>query len=311
MKVQRILGSPAFIMLGVAIARTMPARFAYWLARKVARGMARRRAPLFLTVRANLSRVVGPEVDEGGLRAMVENAIYHAGCTYYDMFRRSQRDYQQGRVTVRVDPDEWASVEAALRDGRGTLLVGPHMSNFDLAAQWIAAQGIEMYGLSLAGPDLGTRVVNALRRRRGFMVTPIDFQSLRMAVTHLREGGIVITGVDRPVSEIQEPILFFDAPARLPMGHIRLALHTDSRVVVACCVQDPDGCYAVRLAPPIEMETTGYRAHDIRHNARRVLDVIEGMIREVPEQWLMFMPVWSEENALEPRQHVSGLLQVP
>lgn len=298
MRLQRVLGSPPCIMLGVAIARSMPARFAYWLSRRLAWLIAHRRTHLFLTLRANLARVVGPQASTGQLDAMAENALCHAGCTYYDMFRRSQKDYQTGRVTVRIDPGAWESVAATLRDGRGTIIVGPHMSNFDLAAQWISAQGIEIDGLSLAAPDLGTQVVNVLRRRRGFMVTPIDFRSLRTAVARLRAGGIVVTGVDRPVSEASEPILFFGAPARLPTGHIRLAMQTGSRVIAGCCVQDPDGRYTVRLAPPMEMETTGNRSRDVRYNAERVLGVIEGMIREAPEQWLMFVPVWRDEDAL-------------
>jgi KDO2-lipid IV(A) lauroyltransferase len=145
-------------------------------------------------------------------------------------------------------------------------------------------------------PDLGTRVVNWLRTRRGILMTPIDLRSLRLAVERLRKGGVVMTGVDRPVSRDDEPIQFFDAPARMPTGHVRLALQTGARVVVACCLQDPDGKYALRLGPPLEMETTGNRAEDVRHNARRVLAIIEDMIRQAPDQWLMFVPVWPDAS---------------
>lgn len=293
MKAQDILGSPPFIMLAVAIARAMPARFAYWLSRTIARGMARRRNHMFSTMRANLAHVVS-QASAHELDAMAEAALSHAGCTYFDMFHLSLEDYLQGRVALRIDPDEWATVEKTLQDERGTVLVGPHMSNFDLAAQWIAGQGYEMQALSLADPNGGTRVVNTLRRNRGIIMTPIDMPSLRLAVKRLREGGVILTGVDRSVSEKDEPIHFFDAPARLPTGHVRLALQTHSRVVVACCVQDPDGCYAVKLAPPLEMETTGDRAYDLLHNTRRVLAIIEDMIRLAPEQWLMFVPVWRD-----------------
>jgi len=44
------------------------------------------------------------------------------------------------------------------------------------------------------------------------------------------------------------------------------------------------------------METTGDRAQDVRHNVRRVLAIIEEMIRQAPDQWLMFVPVWPENQ---------------
>jgi KDO2-lipid IV(A) lauroyltransferase len=297
MKAQDILGSPPFVMLGMAISRTLPPRPVYWLAGRIARYMAWRRNTMFSIVRENLAHLE-PDLDDAGLDAMAEQAIYHAGCTYFDMFRLTMDDYRRGRAQVRINPDEWALARDALMGERGTIIVGPHLSNFDLAAQWFAAQGLEIQALSLAEPDMGTRVLNRLRQHRGVTMTPVAMNALRLAVARLRRGGVVMTGVDRPVSSRDEPIPFFGAPARLPTGYARLALQTNSCIVVACCVQDADGCYAIHIAPPLEMERTGRgRDEDERHNALRVLSVIERMIRMAPSQWLMFVPVWRPEDA--------------
>ncbi|HUV94676.1 MAG TPA: hypothetical protein VMX14_07610 [Anaerolineae bacterium] len=297
MRYQTDPGSPPFVLLAIVLARILPRRLGYWVARKVSKRMSQRRSQMFRTLRANLAHVVGSAIGDGDLDALAESALYHAGCTYVDMFRATVDDYRSGCVQVRVDPKEWALARQATLDERGTVVVGAHMSNFDLAAQWLAARGIEMQALSLTRPSSGTRVINWLRRRRGIVVTPIDVRSLRMALTRLRRGGVVLTGVDRPVSEDDEPILFFGAPARLPVGHVRLAMQTGSRVLVACCVQEPDGQYGVRFSAPLEMERTGDRVKDIGHNCRRVLAILEEMIRQAPDQWLMFAPVWPEDDA--------------
>ena len=295
MKAQDILGSPPFVLLGVAIARTMPRRAGYWLARQVARIMARRRNQFFCTIRANLRHVVGPGASAPELDDLAERAIGHAGRTYFDMFRTTLQDVRQGQVPLRVDPAEWDSGRRAFADERGVILVGPHMSNFDLAMQWFESQGVGMQVLGLADPNAGTQMLNWLRRRRGVEVTPIGLTSLRQAVTRLRQGGVVTTGVDRPVSVEDEPVPFFDAPARLPTGHIRLALRTGALIMVTACLQHPDASYSVRIMPALEMEVSGNRERDVRHNARRVLAVIEGLVRQAPEQWLMFVPVWPED----------------
>lgn len=298
MKLHRIFGTPPFVALGIAITRILPPKAGYWIARQGARNMARRRSLLFRTVRENLRHVVGDEVTEEQLDALAERAIAHAGHTYVDMFRRSVQDYSRAEQQI-VAPmsADWARTEEILRDERGTIIAAIHMSNFDLAAQWVAAQGYEIQALSLPNPNVGTRLLNALRRRRGLVVTPISAAALRTAMMRLRAGGIVATGVDRPTPDNGEILSFFGAPARLSIGYVRLAQQTNSRILVASCRQEANGRYGIHIAPPIEPDKTENREQDARRTAQRVLAICEEMIRQAPEQWLMFVPVWQEGGA--------------
>ncbi|MFH1084707.1 MAG: hypothetical protein V1772_02940 [Chloroflexota bacterium] len=296
MKVQCILGTPPFMLLGITIARLLPRRWADALCRRLARDMARRRNTLFRTLRANHRHVLGPGLDDEALDRHTERALYYLGRTYVDILRATVRDFETGRLGVRVATQaEHDRILADLRDPRGTVLVGPHLSSFDLAAQWLAYNGFELQMLSLANPDAGTRFLNWFRQRRGLLMTPIGVQALRQGVRRLRQGGIVVTGVDRRISDDDPPVPFFDAPARMPTGHVRLALQTGAHVLVACCLQEPDGRYRLMAAPALEMERTGDRERDVAHNVRRVLAICEEMIRLAPEQWLMLLPVWEED----------------
>lgn len=302
MKAQDILSSPPFIALGIALSRNLPTRATYGIARWVARHMARKETILYRTIMANLAHVLGQagrspdgtpaELDADELARRAEDVIYLAGQGYVDMFRARPRDLQSGRLAVRVNQDEWERGLRAIKGDRGTVLVGPHISNFDLIAQWLAAQHIDMQVLSLAHPDAGNRVMNHLRRARDIHVTPIDTHSLREAVARLRGGGLVVTGVDRPDPGYEDCLPFFGRPARLPTGHVRLALQTESQVLAACCYRDPDDVYSIRISEPLDMERVGGRRANVAHNARRVLAVIEEMILRAPDQWMMFLPVW-------------------
>ena len=290
MRAHDILGSPPGVMLGLLIGRTAPPSFGYWLARRVARWMRRHRYEMFRTLRQNLSHVV-PEADDAALDDLAEEAVFHAGCSYFDMFHYRPKDLPKHDILTH-SPEEWEAARRILADERGTIVVGAHISNFDLAAQWFVIQGFEIQALSLPTPDRGDRVINTIRRQRGLIVTPISVRTLRDAVRRLKQGGIVLTGVDRPVAHAEEPVMFFDAPALLPRGHIRLALQSNARILVAYCTRQPDGRYLMRMLPHIEMEVTDNRKHDIEHNTRRVLDLIEESIRSAPEQWLMLVPAW-------------------
>ena len=299
-KAQGLFNTPFYIGLGIAISRAMPRWLVYGISRQMARYLSRRGSKLYKTLCANYAQLMGPDIPDETLAQMAQHAIYHAGCTYVDMFRGSMQDLRLGKIAVRIDEDDWERAREALTDARGTILVGPHVSNFDLAAQWIAAQGIDMKALSLAGPSPGNKMLNALRKRRGIDMRPVGVDTLRWAGRLLKAGGVVLTGVDRPLSEMDPPISFFGAEARLPNGHVRLALQTDSRVIVAACTQDEDGVYAIHFSAPMEMERVGARKASIAHNTGRVLREIEKMIRIKPDQWLMFVPVWPEAQTLHP-----------
>jgi len=297
MRAHDILGSPPFIALGIALSRTLPTRMTYGLARWVARRMARKEAVLYRTIKANLSHLLGPDVGPEELAQRAEGVIYGAGQGYVDMFRTSMHDLRAGRLTVRLDPGELERAMRHIHSERGTVLVGPHISNFDLLAQWLAAQDIDMQVLSLSEPGAGNRVLNHIRRQRHIHVTPIDTHSLREALARLRAGGVVVTGIDRPDASYEECIPFFGRLARLPTGHVRLALQTDAHVLVACCYREPDGAYSIRISEPIAMERVGKRKANVTHNARRVLAVAEKMILRAPDQWMMFLPVWDTDGA--------------
>jgi KDO2-lipid IV(A) lauroyltransferase len=178
---------------------------------------------------------------------------------------------------------------------RGLLLLTSHMSNFDLMGLSVAARGFPIQVLSLANPEAGFHILNYLRAKAGLEITPITPESLRAAIRRLRGGGLVATGIDRPIPEDRELIEFFGRPAYLPVGPVRLALMSDVTVVMGSCHYEPDEGYALEVTGPIEMVRTGDRRQDILTNARRLAGILEGYIRAHPEQWMMFHPIWPEE----------------
>ncbi len=297
---QWCLGGPLGIGLGLILARILPPRAGYWLADRLTDRVIKSRGAMYTNLRRNLAHVM-PELDGQTLDALAARAIRHSGHTYYDMLRARIKDYEQDRVLVEVDQEAWERTLEASRDDRGLMVVGPHISNYDLVSQWMAAHGMEMQGLSLSSPGWGARAVNRIRRHRGIIMTPITMASLRLALERLKQGGVVITGADRPASMDDDLLPFFGQLAPMPTGHIRLALRANARVQVTSCYQDEEGKYHLVSSPLLEMEERGDREETIRHNALRVLAIIEERIRAVPDQWLMFVPVWPEDaDSTEP-----------
>ena len=282
------------IRVGMVLARILPRRLGYWLAREGARVMRRRNAKAYRMLRENLSHVIA-EASPEMLDGLAEDAIYELGCTYFDMIHiRGERLLRSGILTP--DPAGWDLAQKQFSDPTGTIVVAGHVGNFDLGIQWVAGQDIEVQLLSLPGQDPAQNAVNTFRQKGALVVTPLSVQSLRAALRRLRDGGIVATGVDRPIDYDDPPIQFFDGPAPLPRGHVRLALQTGARIMVASCIRRPNHTYLLTFWPPLDMVRTGDREQDVELNTRRVLELVEETILQVPTQWAMLHPVWSRPN---------------
>ncbi len=287
--------------IGFYLGKYSPPRGGRFLAGIAARALMTLKPDIYHALRDNL-RHICPEASEAELRAMMYRIFAQAARSYYELFHNIGR----GRVQVKdfqppviVDPQMAAYIQEALATGRGLFILCAHISNFDLGGISLSQfMDIPLQVLSVSDPAPGFEIFNALREQAGALMTPIGPRALREAMLRLEAGGAVITGVDRPVREGNEPVEFFGAVAQLPTGYIRIPLRTNCWVMTATSYYE-DGIYRVVSNPPFEMERTGDKEQDIQVNLRRVLAQIEGLIRRHPDQWMMFLPVWPGDKAGE------------
>lgn len=289
--------------LWMTLARRLPTGAAHALARMVTGVLYRRKgASLYRILYANQAGVLGPEATPEQLDRAVKAVLAHAGMTNIDLMQVDARGEETVRRAVTWPPEFWANAAAATGSGRGVLICGCHLSNFNLAFLAYALEGFPVQTLSAAMTAPGFRLLSGLRARGVVEETPVDGPSLRQAITRLRNGGAVAIGVDWPYGAgDDEPIEFFGRPSLLPTGYIRLALSANALVLPLACRWFPETGYHAITAPLIEMERTGDRAADVHHNARRVLEVAERWISESPDQWLMYHPVWPADASLTSR----------
>jgi KDO2-lipid IV(A) lauroyltransferase len=300
METRQIANSAAALRLGHWLGRHMPLRVGYLLADGLTGVLAQRdQSALMRTLHSNLSAVLGTDAGDARVHAVAREVLRHAGHVYIDLYRALAVGPEAFIASVKagtlVDP----LLDRIREEGRGAVIVTAHMSNFDLAGLAFAYRGVHLTALGFATPSSGYDLQNQVRLEGGIDVLPIGVASLRKALEVLRQGGIVVTGVDRPDPFGGGELMpFFGRPARMPVGPVRLAMQTNSPIVVASCEhRETDRSYVVHVSRWLEVEQAGSRQESILHNSRRVLEVVEGLIAAHPEQWLMFYPVWDETLA--------------
>ncbi len=296
MDLQAFTNSRYGVSIALFLARSLPPRAGYWVGHRLADLIyAFRNSALVRAVRANQYVISGGTLRGEALEERVRQVLYHGARCQYDFYHHFGNP-EAVLDLVSLDDNALALIERSQHPDqhRGTIVVGPHLSNFDLGMQALGHSGLQALVLAIATPTSGYQWQNEMRQQSGLEVLPINAGTLLDAMRRLRRGGLVVTGVDRPVPGKKETLTFFGRPAALPVGHVRMAMDAKVPVQVVSVHMTPDGQYHLSASEPIEMESTGDRKRDIRVNAQRVLAEVEARIRAHPEQWLMYYPVWPE-----------------
>lgn len=291
MRLENVLNNKTITQSGIRLAQATPPRLGYALANWAAAAIAAVRPAIYRTVQTNLRQVLGPHTDPTRLAAIARAVFVHAARFNYEFFHAIDYSPAQLLQTIHIPTDMATAIAENSAQGRGTLLLGTHMGNFNLGLLGLSACGLEIQALSLANPNQGFVLLNRLRARGGMELTPITPQSLRQAIARLKRGGIVMTAFDRPIPEERHLVTFFGQPAYFAPGPARLAVLAQAGVIMGSCHYDPDAGHVLH-AQPVDMVYTGDRRHDLDVAVTRMAQVLEGYVRQRPEQWMMFYPFW-------------------
>lgn len=294
MSLRALLNTRYGVATALAIAQGTPRRLAHkvveWAAVFFAR---RRRTDLVKAVHLNQWVVSGKKLNAVELHRATIEVFRSTGRSFYDFYHNLDRPKEVLRL-VRLTPEFEKMLTERQHAKEGTMIVVPHVSNFDLAGRALALLGFRFQVLSYPITPGGYKLQNRLRSEGGLEVTPMNIESMRKAKQRLQDGGLVLTGMDRPMDESNYPVRFFGQLANLPVTYVRLALQARCPVVTVVCQRDPDGYYYMRTSDLLEMQEYKDQRETTILNAERVVAQGENFIRQTPLQWAMFYPVWPQ-----------------
>jgi len=283
-------GVRAVSFLGSTVPPTVGLRIAYRVAGWKA---TQRHSNLIRAIRTNQWVIRGAGLDKEELDRAVRETLENIAHSLYSLYHYIDNPAEI-RKLVDLAPIARGLVERPEFNGRGLMLVGLHLSNFDFVLQAMSMQGLNALVLTISDPRNGRRIEYETRLKAGTHVVPASVSSLRQAIKHLEKGGVVLTGMDRPIFDVRIRPKFFGWPATLPVHHIYLAIKAKVPVMIVATRLGADGRYHVRTSEPIEMESDSNHEKEVLRNAERVLEEAEKFIAQAPEQWSISLPVWPD-----------------
>ncbi|RLD08964.1 MAG: hypothetical protein DRI65_00440 [Chloroflexota bacterium] len=296
MSIQNILNSKLSVQFSILIGKYLPQEWGHGFSRQLGTLISSfRNWDINRHIRLNQFVVQGEQLTNDQLVRSAKNVLTHAGRCYYDLHHYINRpEALNDLVPLSAEMREFIKLS---KQKQGYMVVAPHLSNFDLVVSRLIRAGFEGRVLSHPNPGSGYQLQNEIRKSYGLELTPLGDQGLEAAtIDYLKNGGVVATGVDRPLPSRKKRhfVNFFGRPSPLPLGYITMALAADVPIVVVTAYMLPDGRYGFRHSGPIPLKKYANKLDNILLNAEMVLKKIEAYIRLTPEQWLMFYPVWPD-----------------
>lgn len=241
-------------------------------------------------VQENMRHVLGPKTDKATIEETARQLFRNSLKNYYELFHQRTLSREEMRAFITVKGLE--HIEEALAQGKGLVLATAHFGSPD---GLIYLASLLSYRVTAPAehlrPERLFQYLLSLRERGGITLLPADGPLLGL-FRALKRNEIVAVAADRDTTESGITVDFFGAPARLPDGHVQLAMRTGAKLALAFGRREPDNTYTIEIHPPLELEDTGDFKRDVRANMEKVVSGLERVIRQCPEQWLIFYPPW-------------------
>jgi lauroyl/myristoyl acyltransferase len=204
----------------------------------------------------------------------------------YRAFARALRDFLAHEPggegpRIRLTEESRASLEAARRSGRGTLLLSGHFGPWERALQWLAE---EMGGVEALAARHRLAAVDRFfvaRRARAGVRTLCSSRPVMSALSSLKAGGWIAALADRPRRVLpggNRRIVPID------IGPLLLARRAGAWVIPGVSTFAPDGAMEIDFDPPFALDPRR-GGLELGQGVDRVQRFFDAHVRAHPTQW--------------------------
>lgn len=280
----------ALVWLSSTAFRAMPADRASdlggWLGRTVGPRLSGSRI-----ARRNLTRAF-PEKSAAEIEAILLSMWDNLGRTIAEYPHLDTiGDFGPGGHTELIGGEH---IDAAGADGIGGIFVAGHLGNWELPPVCVRKRGMEL-ALVYRAPNnpMVDGMLTDFREAATSTHIPKGPQGARSLIRLFSQGGHAGMLIDQKMND-GIPVRFFGRDAMTAPAVAQLALRFGIPIIPARGERLKGARFRVTILPPVELPATGDRNADIRIVTERLTALLEGWIRERPEQWLWVHRRWPD-----------------
>lgn len=242
--------------------------------------------------KANFAIVLGRPHDHPEVARIARRTFRNFAKYITEIMRFPRLDLEDFTRLVRLEG--WDNLMAGLAQKRGVIFVSIHFGNFDLGGARIANEvKIHVVADDLANPRLMDLIFGNRQHKNITIHSPVG--AAKKVLQALRRNEMVGLMMDLgPRVEAFENVeaQFFGTPTRFPSVAASLARVSGAPIVVTAVIRESNNTFRGIALPPIVVTRTREAATDIQHATQAIASGLEQFVREWPDQWYIFRPMW-------------------
>jgi KDO2-lipid IV(A) lauroyltransferase len=214
----------------------------------------------------------------------------HLGLSAVEVLKADQL-FASGGGPV-LSAEQHALVADALSEGKGVVLVGGHIGNWELLSHAYARAGLPMNAIAkpLYDPRL-TALADRMRRQFGTKILWRGEASVGKDMLRVfKRGEILGLLIDQDTKVQGTFVPFFGRLAYTPIAAATLAMRFEAPIILSWAQRYPDG-FEVHVER-LRFAASGEGERDVAELTAQLTARLEKAIRRVPAQWVWLHKRW-------------------
>jgi len=244
-------------------------------------------------------KLIFPELNQVKRKQWTRECFRHFGQMFFE-FLCLPKIINDKENLISIENE--AALLNAVNTGKGVILLGMHMGNWELITAYAKYTGLFMTAATSNVPDerINQLIINQRKLKNMEIMPRGTGMSSRKLFRCLKNKNILILIIDQDTNVPSTWVPFFGIPAKTPVGAAVFALKTGASLVSYTVIRKNDGTFRLKF------ETLGIfgRNHssmeqDVYSVTRKINKHFEHRILENPQQWAWFHRRWRNRPSAE------------
>ncbi len=243
---------------------------------------------------ANTRAVLGGDASDGHVRTIARKSMRNY-CKYLIEFLDLPNMSSSDEIIASMKIHGLEHLLAAVARGKGVIIASAHFGTIEVGGLRLQDFTAVHAVYDTFRPAYLDRLIQRKRLQKGIHL--IGVNDARGMLKALRTGGSLTLLFDRPLPPDEGvTVRFFGRETAVPGGPAVLALKTGATLLPVYMFRQPDQTFECRLFPPVPCAESGNRDADVAGIMQKLMDTLQTVVRERPDQWYMFRPMWPERD---------------
>jgi KDO2-lipid IV(A) lauroyltransferase len=240
----------------------------------------------------NTRAVLGASASERDVRTIARKSMRNY-CKYLVEFLDLPNITSRDEIVASMKIHGVEHLRDAVARGKGVIIASAHFGTIEVGGLRLA-DFVDVHAVyDTFRPAYLDRLIQRKRLEKGIHLVGVN--DVRAMLRALRSGGSLTLLFDRPLPPDEGVrVRFFGRETAVPGGPAVLAMKTGATLLPVYMFRQPDRTFECQLFPPITWSDAGSRDATVAAIMQRLMDTLQAVVQDRPDQWYMFRPMWPD-----------------